>query len=330
MTDLALLWLASSGLGALVLALLAALADALMGPRRPEVAAGLWWASLVRLVLPPSVGSPVGWSVEVEPSTASAFGTSLFAVWAAGALVCGAVAARRALREARAWRRCAARPVGPSTEQLVRRCAASMGLRRTPRVLAVDRGAACVGIVRPWIALPRDLVAAGASREVEVVLLHELAHLARRDGARRLFVLALQCAFWFHPATWLAGRRLSTLAEIECDRAAARATEGGPASCRDALLAQARRWIERDEPVAAPPFTHPRSVLVARLRALDGPVGPRRRLRIVATFVVALGCIGPAVRAVTIPPFDELDGCLRKRYAVYAALAAESEQASRE
>ncbi|MEM1448648.1 MAG: M56 family metallopeptidase [Planctomycetota bacterium] len=330
MSAAATLWLASSGLGALVLALLAVLAETVLGPRRSEVAVGLWWASLARLVLPPSIGSPLGWSVEVEPASAAAVGAPLGIVWAAGAVGLAGLAARRALREARSWRRASRDPVGPETQHLVERCARTIGLRRAPRVFAVDRGAACVGLVRPWIALPRDLIESVSRRDLEVVLLHELAHLSRRDGLRRLVVLALQCVFWFHPAAWLAGRRLTALAEIECDRAAARATDGGPASCRDALLGQARRWVDGDAPITAPPFTHPRSVLIARLRALDGPVRPRRRLRIALAFALALGCIGPAVRAVTIPPLDELDGCLRKRYAVQAALAAMNEQASRE
>ena len=69
-----LVWLIPSGLGALALALLALIAERLVGARRPEIAAGLWWASLVRLALPPDVGSPVGLTVAITPETASVGG----------------------------------------------------------------------------------------------------------------------------------------------------------------------------------------------------------------------------------------------------------------
>ncbi|MEM6673344.1 MAG: M56 family metallopeptidase [Planctomycetota bacterium] len=323
------LWATSSGLGAFALAALAVLAERTLGPRRSDVATGLWWASLLRLVLPPDVGSPVGWSIEVAAVPESG-GTILIAAWILGWATTTLVATGRVLRERRTWSRRRTRAATPETEALAQRCARAIGLRRPPRVAAVEGvGAACIGIFTPWIAIPRELERAERRRDLEVVLLHECAHAKRRDGALRAAVLALQCAFWFHPAAWLAGRRLAALAEIDCDRRAAAAVRGGVESYRSTLLAQARGWLERDGLIARP-FTHPRSLLLARLRALDEPLRPRNPLAAGLALLCALACIGPAVRSLAPPKIDHLEGCLQTRYAVHAWIANENARASQE
>ena len=62
----------------------------------------------------------------------------------------------------------------------------------------------------------------GALPEAEqrACLLHELAHLARRDDLTKLMAELIRAPFWFHPAVaWLVAR-LDREAELACDEAA--------------------------------------------------------------------------------------------------------------
>jgi carboxyl-terminal processing protease len=72
------------------------------------------------------------------------------------------------------------------------------------------------GIWQPSILLP-----AGAYRwsteRLRIVLLHELAHVQRRDCLMRLLAQLARAAYWFNPLAWLAERELRTLQERACD-----------------------------------------------------------------------------------------------------------------
>ena len=73
------------------------------------------------------------------------------------------------------------------------------------------------GIWRPTILLPSAWT--GWSRErLGVVLVHELAHVRRRDALSNA-VAQIACAFvWFNPLAWIARSLLRHEAEVSCDQ----------------------------------------------------------------------------------------------------------------
>jgi TonB family protein len=73
------------------------------------------------------------------------------------------------------------------------------------------------GIRRPKLVLPKAVVEAFTNQELEAVLLHEVAHVRRRDNLVNLFQLWLGCVFWFHPVIWLINRQLLVEREGACD-----------------------------------------------------------------------------------------------------------------
>ena len=78
---------------------------------------------------------------------------------------------------------------------------------------------ACIGVLRPRIVLPSSW--RSWSREtLEGVMLHERAHLARRDSLVAFLAQVNCCVFWFHPLAWWLRHTLATLAEFACDTAA--------------------------------------------------------------------------------------------------------------
>lgn len=74
------------------------------------------------------------------------------------------------------------------------------------------------GLWRAAILLPDGAMAWDPQRR-EIVLAHELSHVAARDPLR-LLIGRLACAvYWFHPLMWLATRQARTACERACDEA---------------------------------------------------------------------------------------------------------------
>ena len=119
---------------------------------------------------------------------------------------------------------------------------------------------------RPIVLLPEIALEWSPERR-RVVLLHELAHIARKDFLVQ-FVASMTCAlYWFHPGAWAAARRLRDESEHACDDRAIQS--GTPAAdyashllCL-ALQSRARHWPE----AMAIGLTRP-STLEARVRAV--------------------------------------------------------------
>jgi beta-lactamase regulating signal transducer with metallopeptidase domain len=96
--------------------------------------------------------------------------------------------------------------------------ARQLGIRRDVRLLQSEENVMpfTFGTVRPAIVLPEAAARWAAGRRTAVIL-HELAHVARRDClAQRLASIA--CAlYWPHPGVWWAARRLRVEREFACD-----------------------------------------------------------------------------------------------------------------
>ncbi|MEW6354875.1 MAG: M56 family metallopeptidase [Planctomycetota bacterium] len=74
-----------------------------------------------------------------------------------------------------------------------------------------------VGLFRPRIILPAEVVADLPDDQVEPILLHELAHFQRRDLFINFIQAILQVIYWFHPFVWFANMRLRFERELIVD-----------------------------------------------------------------------------------------------------------------
>jgi beta-lactamase regulating signal transducer with metallopeptidase domain len=96
--------------------------------------------------------------------------------------------------------------------------ARDMGIGARLRFLRSGRASMPVatGILRPAVIMPSDADTWSESR-LRIVLLHELAHVKRRDCLTHVLGQAA-CAFhWFNPLAWLAVKRARTERERACD-----------------------------------------------------------------------------------------------------------------
>src|SRR5256884_506322 len=72
------------------------------------------------------------------------------------------------------------------------------------------------GMLRPRILLPAGAMEWSAERR-EVVLFHELAHIARRDWFLQICAELACGLYWFHPLAWFAAASLRRESERACD-----------------------------------------------------------------------------------------------------------------
>ena len=131
--------------------------------------------------------------------------------------------------------------LSPAWQVRVRRLRESMGIVRDVAVhVSQDVVSPCAArVLRPVIWLPASLLARMPADQLEALLAHELAHIARKDW----LWTGLQCVFeallFFHPAAWWLGRRIRQEREHACDDLAV-------AACGDAIaLAEALTALER-------------------------------------------------------------------------------------
>ncbi|HEX9108177.1 MAG TPA: M56 family metallopeptidase [Longimicrobiales bacterium] len=140
----------------------------------------------------------------------------LLALW--GTAV--AVSLLRLQRGVRQLRRLV-RAAGPAPAAVAERCGAlatRLGMRRRPLVLLAEvTSPAAVGGRRPAILLSAQSLAALGEDELDGVLLHELAHLARYDDVLALLQALAEALLVLSPAVRLVSRRLREEREHRSD-----------------------------------------------------------------------------------------------------------------
>jgi beta-lactamase regulating signal transducer with metallopeptidase domain len=275
----------------------------------PQLTMTLWLVALARLVLPPTLGSP--WSVTTAlgvPTLAAAqAGESqsslvwLAAVWIVGAL---ALCVARWCKRSALARRIVELDLDRHAEwrAALRTTAASLQLARVPRLgtLAALTSPAVCGLLRPILLVPRESLERAPTRHDCNALLHELAHIRRRDLWLDEACELLRALFWFHPLVWLAVGRVRALGEIACDATVARVLGRDARGYRDTLVLAARDVFGLREPSGVRAFVGRTSVLVARLEHLEQPA----RASIAAVRTVST-CVALALFACVLPMASE-------------------------
>lgn len=81
-----------------------------------------------------------------------------------------------------------------------------------------------IGVVKPLILLPPAALTGWTTEELEMVLLHELAHVRRWDNAVNLMQRIVESLLFFHPATWIMSNWVRRDREDCCDAIVVRQT----------------------------------------------------------------------------------------------------------
>jgi HEAT repeat protein/beta-lactamase regulating signal transducer with metallopeptidase domain len=145
------------------------------------------------------------------------------------------------------------------------------------------------GLWRPAVLMPADADTWPVER-LRIVLLHELAHVKRRDCLTHM-VAQIACAlYWFNPLAWVAAKQVRTERERACDDLVLVAGTRGP-DYADQLLEIARVMGSTRFPSvlagASLAMAH-RSQLEGRLMAILDPTVPRSGMTRVRTAVASM------------------------------------------
>ncbi len=195
-----------------------------------------------------------------------------------------------------------ARPAEPRVAALVLRLSRRLGIT-PPRVLVVDGpigGAAVVGVRDPLLLLDAATLIALDPEELEGVVAHELAHVARHDNLVAWAVAVVRDVAFFVPGARWAVHALHREREAAADHDAATLTDR-PAALASGLL----RVVElgrdgRSMPHACAAFAPSGSVVDRVELLLNGTRPTVREHRMELSLAAAVGLVAVAV-AVVLP-----------------------------
>jgi beta-lactamase regulating signal transducer with metallopeptidase domain len=169
--------------------------------------------AMEQLGTPGTPGSDLAFPTSTATTTASAIGKArsdpralVLAIWLAGVvailgrLIAGLLAAQWMSRRT-------ARVMDAPWLPLARRLAGEIGVGARLTFLRSDRATMPMawGLVRPSVLMPADADSWPADR-LRIVLLHELAHVRRRDSLTHVLSQIACAVYWFNPLVWIAAR----------------------------------------------------------------------------------------------------------------------------
>lgn len=216
-------------------------------------------------------------------------GTVLCGLWFVG-IVVGLARAVLSLMRLRRWFGAVSLADDAVLTSAVRRAADRIGLRDPVAVYSSNVLPAPVifGLLRPRIVVPAGIESELTFEQLQAVMQHELAHLARRDLWIGLLQQIVQIVHWWNPVVHLANRQLADLREQICDDIATRDL-AEPEAFASTLIQIADRCSDsRPIPATLGIGSSPIRQLEARIRRiLSSPRGTSFRLSRRSAFAVS-------------------------------------------
>jgi beta-lactamase regulating signal transducer with metallopeptidase domain len=198
-----------------------------------------------------------------------------------------------------------------------------LGLDEPPRLLVSGDAKmpfAC-GVLVPTIVLPEECDQWSRDRRL-AVLLHELAHVRRKDLLGHMLGRVVCAAYWFHPLVWMAAKELRAESERACDDLALAC--GTRATDYAEHLLDIVTSVRRDAtPVVALAMARRKEFEGRMLAILDPDLRhstPTRRQSV--ALIVALAFLGATVAAVAPVPRQAIAAPITASAPVAASVSA--------
>jgi bla regulator protein blaR1 len=103
------------------------------------------------------------------------------------------------------------------------------------------------GILRPVLLLPEGIADSLTPSQLDAILIHELAHVRRRDNLAAAAHMLVETLFWFYPLVWWIEARLVEERERACDEEVLRYCADAE-SYAEGILQVCRRYVESPLP----------------------------------------------------------------------------------
>lgn len=109
--------------------------------------------------------------------------------------------------------------ISEETRELFDLCKQKMEIKSDINVIHTNavKAPAIFGLIRPCILLPLDIQKQVDTKELEYIILHELAHFKRKDIAVFWIMTMLKITHWFNPIIWYGLSQMRQDCEISCD-----------------------------------------------------------------------------------------------------------------
>jgi beta-lactamase regulating signal transducer with metallopeptidase domain len=238
-----------------------------------------------------------------EPALAFAIAWPwLLALWLAGSLGLLAIEGVRLGRLARCVRR--GRPADIGLERRVTTLCARLEMR--PVAVRVVPGGAppavwCFG--RPQVLWPEHLGAAAPDLCVDALLLHELAHVKRRDHIVGWIELVAGVVWWWNPLFWYVRSALREQAELACDAWVISTLPNGRRAYAESLLVLSGAAPQRASMAVVGVRASSRRILERRLVMIMQGRAPLRLTRVgLVSLALAAALVLPGWAASQDPP----------------------------
>ncbi len=253
----------------------------------------------------PHTGRPAGlFELDLPFAFAAALGTA-WALWALRHLVAIGLAVC-ALRRARL----ASRPFPVAREQMLRTWLRCRHRMHTARLVLSDdvRGAGVLGLWTPLIGVSPAVVDRLTPEELDRIVIHEAAHVLRRDDRADCVQRAIYALVGWHPGVWWLDRRLRAEREAACDDWVVALTHA-PVPYAAALVKLADLSRPKTVPQLTPGALSSSSLSVRVSRLLDRHRNPSTRasrpgLGAAAALALSIGVPLSTIDLVSVPVTD--------------------------
>ena len=184
------------------------------------------------------------------------------------------------------------------------------------------QGPFAMGVFRAMILLPASALVALTPEQLEVVLMHELAHVRRADYLWNLVQRMIETLFFFHPAVWWIGGKLRQERELCCDDMAVQLCSD-PLVYATALLRLEEQRSQRLSLVMALDGNRPLSGLRLRIARVLGDTSAEQERREVAPLPFVAVCAALLLVMFSVPQlFAGLPGKKQETTAVVVTAPA--------
>ena len=260
---------------------------------RPEARHALFCGALASMVLAPVITLLLGAPASLPPGAVSA-ATAVEALGAAAPAAPESAAAEGLLWLVRIWicgvgilavrslggfalaqrmTRFRASPAARGFQIAAAGLCSRLDIRRPVRILAsaLVEVPAAIGWLRPVVLVPVSALTTLSPAQIELLLVHELAHVRRYDYLVNLVQTMVETLLFYHPAVWWVSRQIRIERENCCDDLAVAACGDAAAYARTLAALEGMRTASRALVVAADDGS-----LLARITRLARRDGLRR------------------------------------------------------
>ncbi len=166
-------------------------------------------------------------------------------------------------------------PVDERWNTHLRRLSDRIGLDRTIRLAesGLARIPMTIGYLKPVILLPIGTLSGVPPQQIDAILLHELAHILRKDYLLNIIQSVIELLFFYHPLTWWLSGLIRQEREHICDDLAVNINQD-QLNYIKALTTMEE--LNSKSPMLASAFTGSKKKLLARVKRLITPVKLRK------------------------------------------------------